>query len=215
MGITCWQICSGNTSESGLRTVSSTALQIVAGIPCNRPLHPLLGNTFLLQKGHDLGLDDPVESDGTYLIQYRHPITRVQSNFDHWLVVSNGEDTEASFRAYVASDMDYYVGFWKKWVQRAVTGSNIVRYEDLIAEPAQEVRRLVTALEPHRPVDGEGMQRAVDIAELPSGSVRKPKANVVERDPYTYRYQDAVFYRDVEAATFEQCAGLEYERLYP
>jgi hypothetical protein len=50
-----------------------------------------------------------------YLIQYRSPIPRLQSNYD--LAVSRGEveQSKESFASFAARETVYFINFYRKW----------------------------------------------------------------------------------------------------
>ena len=57
-------------------------------IPCKHPQPGGRANRYFMQKSHDFGFRDSTRLNGKYLIQYRSPIPRLQSNYD--LAVARG-----------------------------------------------------------------------------------------------------------------------------
>ena len=57
-------------------------------IPCAHPHGDGRANRYFMQKSHDFGFRDSARLNGKYLIQYRSPIPRLQSNYD--LAVARG-----------------------------------------------------------------------------------------------------------------------------
>jgi hypothetical protein len=56
------------------------------------------------------------EAQRQYLVQYRSPIPRLQSNFD--LAVSRGtaEQGKESFTAFAERETAYFINFYRKWI---------------------------------------------------------------------------------------------------
>jgi hypothetical protein len=57
-------------------------------IPCKHPQPGGRANRYFMRKSHDFGFRDSTRLNGKYLIQYRSPIPRLQSNYD--LAVAHG-----------------------------------------------------------------------------------------------------------------------------
>lgn len=182
--------------------------------PCQRPLHPLLRNRLLLQKSHDLQFADPVNRSGTYLIQYRHPIPRLQSNFDHSLHVLGGEDTLERFRNFAAAETGYYIRFWQKWIDRPPRNGIVLTYEQLAEFPRQSLERVVSQVVPDESIDSAGIERALATLHFPSGSSPIRSGAVLPRKMRTYRHYDDALYREVEERVFAACPGLAFQRFW-
>ena len=80
--------------------------------PCKYKYPGLL----FLQKSHDFQLEDEIPESCKFLIQYRHPIPRL---FSDWkLAVSTREglvDSYESFVKFSNNRKKYYINFFKKW----------------------------------------------------------------------------------------------------
>ena len=182
--------------------------------PCVRARHPMLGNRFFIQKSHDFRFDDPVLPDSTYLVQYRHPSPRLQSNWDHYVFVQSGADTESGFRAFARSEADYFIRFWERWVTNAPPRTMVLAYEHLIADPRSSVRRVVQHLDPGPPLDRGALDRVLGIVGRPAASSLQKSGQFRLREAGAYRYQVASLFRDLEARIYAACPGLELPRRY-
>ena len=85
-------------------------------IPCKHPQQGGRTNRYFMQKSHDFGFRDSSRLNGKYLIQYRSPIPRLQSNYE--LAVARGtvEQSRESFTAFAERETAYFINFYRKWV---------------------------------------------------------------------------------------------------
>ena len=110
--------------------------------PCKYDYPGLL----FIQKSHDFKLEDTIPEDCRFLIQYRHPIPRL---FSDWkLAVSSREDLENSFENFVKFSRNrkrYYVDFFKKWVIPFQDDDNffMMSYEALTGETFDTLKRFL------------------------------------------------------------------------
>jgi hypothetical protein len=182
--------------------------------PCQRASLPMLGNHFFIQKSHDLGLNDPKLEGSPYIVQYRHPIPRLQSNWDHFVHVQRVPDTEAAFRAFARAETDYFIRFWHRWVVDSPAWSMALAYESLSSDPRGSVSGVVTMLEPDPVIDQEALDRAVSLVGRPAASSLQKGGEFVLREAGAYRYQLPSFYRALEATIYGSCPGLDLPRRY-
>ena len=70
--------------------------------------------------------------NGKYLIQYRSPIPRLQSNYD--LAVARGTvgQSKEAFASFAERETVYFINFYRKWVAEPRLNALAVAYEDLI-----------------------------------------------------------------------------------
>lgn len=183
-------------------------------IPCRQPFDPLLQNDFFMQKSHDFQDDDPVNLPGKYIIQYRHPVPRMQSNFDHYVHVNDKEDSAAHFRRFARGDMRYYVRFWKKWMKDPQPNFFLVSYEALVGIPRETFVRLLHFLDDDHVINEDALQCALSLMRVPSGSSMQQTSVFTRRKVEAYRYYDEALYRTIEYEVFSQCPGLPYERMF-
>jgi hypothetical protein len=66
-------------------------------IPCARPHNSDASNRYFLQKSHDFGFRDAADLNGRFLIQFRSPIPRLQSNYDLSIARGVGEEGKEAF----------------------------------------------------------------------------------------------------------------------
>jgi hypothetical protein len=109
-------------------------------IPCAHPHGDGKANRYFMQKSHDFGFRDSSSLNGKYLIQYRSPIPRLQSNYD--LALSRGTvgQSKEAFASF-AHETVYFINFYRKWVAEPLPNALAVAYEDLIGEQARTARR--------------------------------------------------------------------------
>jgi hypothetical protein len=69
-------------------------------IPCTRPHGDGRTNRHFMQKSHDFGFRDSTRLRGKYLIQFRSPIPRLQSNYDLAVARGTSERSNESFVAF-------------------------------------------------------------------------------------------------------------------
>ena len=110
-------------------------------IPCKHPQQGGRANLYFMQKSHDFGFRDSTRLNGKYLIQYRSPIPRLQSNYD--LAVARGtvEQSKVSFAAFAERETAYFINFYRKWVAVPQLNALAVAYEDLIEQQERTRRR--------------------------------------------------------------------------
>ncbi len=96
-----------------------------------------------MQKSHDFGFRDSTRLNGKYLIQYRSPIPRLQSNYDLAVTRGTSEQSKESFIAFAERETVYFINFFRKWVAVPRSNAMSLAYEDLIE---QQERTLATAI---------------------------------------------------------------------
>src|SRR4029079_10433490 len=99
-------------------------------IPCVKPFKAEGSNRNFLQKGHDFGFRDSTRLNGKYLIQYRSPIPRLQSNYN-LRIRDTGEGREEGFRAFAEAETVYFINFYRKWIAVSRPNALVMAYEDL------------------------------------------------------------------------------------
>lgn len=182
-------------------------------IPCRQPYQPLLANRLFLQKSHDLKLSDPVDLPGKYIIQYRHPVPRMQSNYDHNRHVTGRPDTLEDFRRFAKVEMTYFIRFWQKWLREPIRDAFVLTYENLVGQPREALTDLLAFIEPERAVDGAAVERGLAMMRVPSTSSQQ-SGSVKQRDAREYRHFDLGFYRELEDSVFAACPGLRMPRMF-
>ncbi|HMB90214.1 MAG TPA: hypothetical protein VKP65_05160 [Rhodothermales bacterium] len=182
-------------------------------LPCHRVFHPLLQNHLFLQKSHDFGFSDPIDLPGKYLVQYRHPIPRLQSIFDHHTSVTEKTDSEDHFQKFAWSQTRYFIRFWKKWIQPSQPNLFLLSYEELIEEPREMLVQLLSFIQDDDTIDETALARTLQMIRVPSGST-KQRGVFTRRNIESYRYFDEQLYHDIEKTVFEACSGLSLERIF-
>jgi tetratricopeptide (TPR) repeat protein len=113
-------------------------------IPCARISgHAAEGATLFMQKSHDHDLTDTADEafDGL-LIQVREPVARALSNYELDLRTVGPEHSSAYMRFWLGLEAAYTVGFVEKWCVTPDPRAFILKYEELLADPATYYRRL-------------------------------------------------------------------------
>lgn len=168
-------------------------------MPCQRAYYPLLGNRFFIQKSHDLDFRDPIYPDALYIIQYREPIARIQSNWDHYLHVrQDQEDTPEAFRRFALAETRYHIRFWKKWLDQPPPRSVVLTYESLVRAPAEAISLVVALIDPSAKLDEIAMQRAVPLLDRPAPSSLQRAASFSPRDVTVFRHQPPELFPEIE-----------------
>jgi hypothetical protein len=67
------------------------------------------------KKSHDFGFRDSAKLNGKYLIQYRSPIPRLQSNYDLALARGTVVQSKEAFASFAERDTVYFINFYRKW----------------------------------------------------------------------------------------------------
>jgi len=111
-------------------------------IPCARPHNSDASNRYFLQKSHDFGFRDAADLNGRFLIQFRSPIPRLQSNYDLSIARGTGDEGKEAFVAFAEKETTYFINFYRKWIAARRYNTLAIAYEDLI--DAQE-RTLVAS----------------------------------------------------------------------
>jgi hypothetical protein len=153
-----------------------------------------------MQKSHDFGFRDSARLNGKYLIQYRSPIPRLQSNYD--LAVARGTiaQSKESFDTFAERETEYFINFYRKWVAAPRRSALAVAYEDLIGEQARTLAAVVSFIQGDSSVDQAALARA--LAEAPVGA--DSGAGTV-RDPMQHAYCDPVLFAQLEHRIAKEC----------
>jgi hypothetical protein len=170
-------------------------------LPCRKPRNGSHTNEYFLQKSHDFGFRDSTSLNGKYLVQYRSPIPRLQSNFElrqeQW-----GEETLESFIEFAESETTYFINFFKKWIAVPRPNTLVVAYEDLIWYQQQTLTAVIGFIQGHAKIDPRAMVRTLAAHPIDGG-----KGGTIWglRDPKSNPYGDDEFYRRLEERIAEEC----------
>ncbi|MFZ1071259.1 MAG: hypothetical protein WAN73_11610, partial [Methyloceanibacter sp.] len=113
-------------------------------IPCAHPHGDGKANRYFMQKSHDFGFRDAAKLNGKYLIQYRSPIPRLQSNYDLALARGTVGQSKEAFASFAERETVYFINFYRKWVAEPRLNALAVAYEDLIGEQARTLAAVVS-----------------------------------------------------------------------
>jgi hypothetical protein len=169
-------------------------------IPCAHPHGGGLANRYFMQKSHDFGFRDSTRLRGKYLIQYRSPIPRLQSNYD--LALSRGTVTPGkdAFIAFAERETAYFINFYRKWVTEPQPNALAVAYEDLIGEQARTVAAVVSFVQGDSAVNESALART--LAEVP---VETNGSAGAVRDPLRHPYYDPPLLARLEHKVAKEC----------
>ena len=112
--------------------------------PCARAAaHAAGGARIFMQKSHDHLLADSFAPgfDGA-LIQVREPVTRALSNYELNLQTVGPPHSLAYQKFWLGMEAAYTDGFFRKWRDDPVRNFLMLRYEDLVSDPAEYFHRM-------------------------------------------------------------------------
>ena len=169
-------------------------------IPCKHPQPGGRANRYFMQKSHDFGFRDSTRLNGKYLIQYRSPIPRLQSNYD--LAVARGtvEQSKESFAAFAERETAYFINFYRKWVAVPQLNALAVAYEDLIEQQERTLAAAIGFITGDSRVNATALARA--LAAAPVGGNNGTSA---VRDPTQHQYFDPVLFARLEHRIAHDC----------
>ncbi len=165
--------------------------------PCTKQYPGLL----FMQKSHDFQLKDTIPESGKFLIQYRHPIPRIFSDWDLAVSVRDSlSDSYESFMNFAQSREKYYVNFYKKWVIPFTTDERffMMSYEALIGEPFESLQRFLKfAISEDHQLSRKKLEEANMVV----------KTNV---DIQSHKYYKPEFLEKYQMSIIEQLPDLPY-----
>jgi hypothetical protein len=177
------------------------AANCCGSIPCRKPLNGSHTNSYFLQKSHDFGFRDSASLAGKYLVQYRSPIPRLQSNFElrqaQW-----GSETPESFIEFAEVETTYFINFFKRWVATPRPNSLVVAYEDLIWHQQQTLTSVIGFIQGDAKIDPKAMVKTLAAHPIYAG---KESTIWGLRDPKRNPYGDEDFYRRLEQRIADEC----------
>ncbi len=179
-------------------------------IPCARPYNAARTNRLFMQKSHDFGFRDSPLLNGKYLIQYRSPIPRLQSNYDLY-VRDTGRNDAASFRAFAEQETLYFINFYRKWIATPPRNALVLSYEELTESHAAALAAVAGFIEDGGTVDQAALDRTLALA--PVGASRPSSLDGALRDPAAHPYFEFELFRALEQRVAEAC-GTERIRFH-
>lgn len=169
-------------------------------IPCAHPHGDGKANRYFMQKSHDFGFRDASRLNGKYLVQYRSPIPRLQSNYDLALARGTVGQSKEAFASFAERETVYFINFYRKWVAEPRLNALAVAYEDLIGEQARTLAAVVSFIQGDSSVDQAALARALSQAPVgPNGGAGSV------RDPMQHAYYDPVLFAQLEHRIAKEC----------
>lgn len=169
-------------------------------IPCARPHNSDASNRYFLQKSHDFGFRDAADLNGRFLIQFRSPIPRLQSNYDLSIARGTGEEGKEAFVTFAEKETTYFINFYRKWIAARRYNTLAIAYEDLIDAQEQTLTATIGFIQGDAAIDGEAL--AATLARVPVGGNDSPGAL---RDPRQHRYYHPDLYARLERQVADAC----------
>jgi hypothetical protein len=169
-------------------------------IPCTRPHDGGKANRYFMQKSHDFGFRDSTRLNGKYLVQYRSPIPRLQSNYDLAVARGTAEESKESFIAFAERETVYFINFYRKWVAVPRPNALSLAYEDLIEQQERTLAAVIGFVQGDTAIDAGALARAVAqvlvAANTTAGALR---------DPLQHPYCDPALFARLEYQVEESC----------
>jgi hypothetical protein len=164
-------------------------------IPCANPANNL-------QKSHDFDLELPADGAGEYLLQYRHPLYAITSNFFLHLrgqvrrnpSYKDGNEPVRVWREFAVRDLTRWKTWMRKWILKNENPrTQILAYEDLLHQPVEMLSAVAEFLCPSHTAD----RRRVEflVGQLQIGA---------KRSLADFRHFDEAFFRDLEDRAREE-----------
>jgi hypothetical protein len=172
-----------------------------ARIPCKRPRNAERSNRYFLQKSHDFGFRDTPLLNGKYLIQYRSPVPRLQSNFELHMR-DTGDRSGDTFTAFAESETAYFINFYRKWIAVSRPDTYVVAYEDLIYHQQQTLAGVIRFVQSDPAIDPAAMERTLAAHTVRGGD---DEAFWGLRDPKDYPFGDAELFARLERQVADAC----------
>jgi hypothetical protein len=126
-------------------------------IPCARPHNSDASNRYFLQKSHDFGFRDAADLNGRFLIQFRSPIPRLQSNYDLSIARGVGEEGKEAFVTFAEKETTYFINFYRKWIAARRYNTLAIAYEDLIDAQEQTLTAASGFIQGDAAIDGDAL----------------------------------------------------------
>lgn len=160
-----------------------------------------------LQKNHDHSLDLPADEDRDYLIQYRHPLHAIVSQYEHGLRHGRWSADQESLQHWQAFAVEA-LELWQAWIHKWVLDNDNpkalkVSYEQILADPTSALTRIVKFFAPEDPVDAVHLRRVIRQRRL------TPRRRLED-----FRYFQRDFFCDLEVKAAPALSALTLPRLY-
>lgn len=179
-------------------------------VPCKKN-SSLIGDPtgVFYQKNHDLDLTLPrkINSD-LALVQYRNPVDQSIANFDNYTLVFKQDNFARYMPRFLAVNAWYYIRFFRKWIQGSPEDVFLLKYEYLVAHPAESIQKIAAAIS--MPIFEEKLE-----AQLPTISASHPAGHAfVPRNYARHRFFDQDIFAATERIIFNNCDGLDYDPIF-
>jgi hypothetical protein len=120
------------------------------------------------QKNHDFGLKLPILPNQHYIVQYRSPYPAIISRYKLEVeVFGTVEDSARNWATYLEKKFEYNKKFHQKWLSREDNPLlHKLKYEDLIANPFDEMRKVLSICNPRESVQERRLREVIERLDV-------------------------------------------------
>jgi hypothetical protein len=137
-------------------------------------------------KNHDFELNTDISSNDKYLIQMRYPLDSIVSYFELQVGHFGQPDDKSQWMIFANARMDYWLGFYKKWIENNVSNSLPVSYDDLVDNPIEACTNVIRFVSDKDEIDHDRIKEIVASKDI------KASRNIKD-----FRYYDKVFFNEL------------------
>jgi hypothetical protein len=170
--------------------------------PCSNPWNRV--RKYHFQKSHDWNFTDRVSISTPYVIQYRSPIPRSQSNYELYLKASQKEDNKKTFEQFLKGETEYFVKFHNKWIEKQLENAIIIRYEELTKETELTLKNVIKFIG-EDVLNDEKIKLTVASHKEKHNPLNSPKTI---RKSQEFRHFDRGLYAEQEMIIKERCPNV-------
>lgn len=171
--------------------------------PCANPYNSI--GRYHFQKSHDWSFDDRRTINCPYVIQYRSPVSRAQSNYELHLRSSCAQDSSKEFQKFLHREAEYFIKFYNKWMTPNMPNSILVNYMDLVSDPKGELFRIIKFIGENE-IDITRLDKAINSNNAKVNTLNSP---VGIRKSCEFRHFDKILYREIEAHIAAKCPNID------
>lgn len=174
--------------------------------PCQTPYKESKNNKYFFQKGHDHKLRDDILEGYKYIIQYRSPVERMQSDFDLFSFNREEKDNESYFfNHYAINQKKYFINFYNKWIKNPPKNSIVVLYDDIINDKERQLKNIIQFIDPNLTLDENKIKEVIrEVKEKTNYKISPKNIRRVE----DFRYYDKKFFEEIEREIKNKCEGI-------
>jgi len=123
---------------------------------------PCPGEITHLQKNHDHELEMPTDADLDYLVQYRHVLGAIVSQYEHLLKQGKAQDSQACWETFALEKLPQWESFVHKWVldnsnPRAIK----LDYQEVLDDPWSKFAAIIQFFAPSHSLNGDRLRQVL------------------------------------------------------